>query len=144
MNSFDIKSCWKSFSAQVQHVRRLLLPPESRFHVCLQRYFNLTSPHLQRTHWQPIRPFPMEQQHSQFHYALEFSPHANLQSGIIENPSADAQTQVMVCDEWLWRVARYAAQTAPHIMSAIVLASITCPDMLIYVWGKKSVISEVQ
>lgn len=84
----------------------------------------------------------MEQQHSQFHYPL-FPPHANLQSWIIENPSADTQTQVMVCDEWLWKVTRYAAQTAPRVISAIVFASITCPDMLIYVQGMTSVLSEV-
>lgn len=86
---------------------RLLIPPESCFHVGLQRYFNLTSPISNAYTDSQLGLLQL----SEFHYPLEFSPHANLQSWIIEKPSADSQTQVMVCDEWPWRRTWFAA---PH------------------------------
>lgn len=141
MISSDIKSCWKSFSAPAARAPgRLLIPPESRFHVCLQRCFNLTSP-ISNTHADSqlgLLQWSNSTRNSITHF---FPPRANLQSWIIENPGAAAQTQVMVCDEWLWRLTRDAA---PRVISTIVLAGNTCPDVLIYVCGMKSVPSEVQ
>lgn len=91
-----LRSCCTDFWSHLNHA-----------FMSVSRDILIFLPHLQRTRWQPIRPSPMEQQHSEFHYPLEFSPHANLQGWIIEKPSRDAQTQVMVGDEWLWRLTCY-------------------------------------
>lgn len=138
MISSDIKSCRKSFSAPAARAsRRLLIPPESHFHVSLQRYFNLTSP-ISNTHTDSQLSLLQWSNSTCDSITHFFPPRANLQSWVIENPSADAQTLVMVCDDWhatLCTLRRTRFRPSSFRASLFI-------NMLIYVWGIKSVISE--